>query len=314
MKNSVVKAEIEAKAKKASFLLLLIVVVGSVFSCRRNANTADKVVESRTSGHTTIYVDESFSHVLEPQIPVFNSDYPAATIKVVTENEQKIIPKLLKGDIRVAILSRRLKKEELRFYQKQQIGVYTDRFAIDGIALIVNKKSTDTLLKSEEIFDIMRGKSTRKLVFDNAYSSTIQYFLDSAKIEALPKAGVYTLNNNKDVIAYVGRHPDYIGVVGVNWLLQEGVTTSNGSAVKEIAVANSKKSDTKYYKPTQDNLISGQYPFLRNIYIINCEGRDGLGTGFANWLTSQRGQLIVLKSGLGPHKLLPRELNYKTTD
>ena len=67
----------------------------------------------------------------------------------------------------------------------------------------------------------------------------------------------------------------------------------------------------KYYKPDQNSLINGLYPFLRNIYIINCEGKNGLGTGFANWLNSPRGQLIVLKSGLGPHKMISRDFNIK---
>ena len=72
-----------------------------------------------------------------------------------------------------------------------------------------------------------------------------------------------------------------------------------------------KKGDDAFYTPKQINLINGIYPFLRNVYIIDCEGRDGLGTGFANWLMSPRGQLIVLRSGLGPHKIVPREFNLK---
>jgi phosphate transport system substrate-binding protein len=71
---------------------------------------------------------------------------------------------------------------------------------------------------------------------------------------------------------------------------------------------------TTTINPSQNNLINGKYPFLRNVYVINCEGRDGLGTGFANWLCSPRGQLIVLKSGLGPHELRAREFNIKNTN
>jgi phosphate transport system substrate-binding protein len=83
------------------------------------------------------------------------------------------------------------------------------------------------------------------------------------------------------------------------------------SQIKVLGVKNvkGKPGDDQFYKPSQNNLINGVYPFLRNINIIDCEGRDGLGTGFATWLRSQRGQLIVLKSGLGPHKLMPRVIN-----
>lgn len=283
-------------------------------ACRRKSEP-QKTIETRTSGTTTIVVDESFSRILDTQIAVFKSDYPDVKITVLEENERKLMPKLINGEVRMAIISRMLKPNETLYYRNKQIGVYTDRFAIDGIALIVNRTSIDTLITTEEVFDIMRGKSARKLVFDNAYSSTIRYFTDSAGINNLPKTGVYTLNNNNDVIKYVANNPGYIGVVGVNWLLDNGTISQYLAKIKPIAVKKTdKKQRTNYYLPTQENLINGKYPFLRNIYIINCEGRDGLGTGFANWVTSQRGQLIVLKSGLGPHKLLPRELNIKTAN
>ena len=165
----------------------------------------------------------------------------------------------------------------------------------------------------------MKGisKSGKKLVFDNAYSSTVRYFKDSSYVKELPKQGVYTLETNNDVIKYVSENKDYIGVVGVNWLLDNNKDISTYlPKVKLMSVKNleGKTNADAYYKPTQNNLINGIYPFLRNIYIINSEGRDGLGTGFANWLCGPRGQLIVLKSGLGPHKITEREFNIRTTN
>ncbi|WP_449435942.1 substrate-binding domain-containing protein [Pedobacter steynii] len=116
---------------------------------------------------------------------------------------------------------------------------------------------------------------------------------------------------------YVSENKNFIGVVGVNWLIANNSNmTSYIAKVKTMGVRNikGKKGDNAYYRLDQANLINGIYPFLRNIYIINCEGRDGLGTGFANWLLSPRGQLIVLKSGLGPHKMMSRDFNLKNTN
>lgn len=270
---------------------------------------------SRTFGEATFLVDESFSNIIGDQIEVFNSDYPDAKFNIISGNENKIFPTFLNDSVRVLISSRMLTPDEQKIYTKRNIPVWTTRFAIDGIALITGANNPDSVINVEEVIDIMKGGSTkRKLVFDNAYSSTLRYFKELSKIDELPKAGVYTLNTNKDVIDYVEKNEDFIGVVGVNWLLQNvsdrGILTQK---VKLIGVKNQKgkKGDNAYYKPTQNNLISGIYPFLRNIYIINAEGKDGLGTGFANWLVSQRGQLIVLKSGLGPHELKSRDFNLK---
>lgn len=300
--------------KNLSFVLICLAFVACNRGAKKNA-----VKETRTSGTTELLVDESFARILDDQITVFKSDYPDATVKTILGNENKILPDFLNGKVQMLILSRMLKPEEERYYQQKQVAIYTDRFAIDGIALITNAANVDTNITVTEIFDMMRGtaKGDRKLVFDNAYSSTVRYFTDSAKVKGLPKSGVYTLKTNNDVIKYVAEHKDYIGVVGVNWLLESNADILPYlSKVKVMGVKNvaGKKGGDDFYKPTQNNLINATYPFLRNIYIINCEGRDGLGTGFANWLTSPRGQLIVLRSGLGPHKMLSREFNLKTTN
>jgi len=297
--------------KQLTGILLLFIALAS---CQNKDKKVKEV--SRTSGDATFLVDESFGNILDDQIEVFKADYPDAHFKVITGNENKILPTFLNDSVRVIVMSRVLNPEEEKTYTRRGIPVYTSRFAIDGIALITSNDNPDSTVTVAEVIAILNGTSTsgKSLVFDNAYSSTLRYFKDLAKISTLPKKGVYTLNNNNDVIEYVVQNKDYIGVVGVNWLLQN--TVDRGAytqKVKMMGVKNlpGKKGDDAFYKPTQDNLISGIYPFLRNIYIINGEGKNGLGTGFANWLLSQRGQLIVLKSGLGPHKLTSRDFNLK---
>lgn len=294
--------------------LSLSLVLLMLLSCNRKAKV-DSIPETRTSGTTTLLVDESFARILDDQITVFQNDYPNANVSTVLGNENEIMPKFLNREIKMIVLSRMLTKDEEDYYKQKQIPIDIDRFAIDGIALITNHTNIDTNITVQEVYDIMKGENkSKKLVFDNANSSTIRYFIDSAKISALPKSGVYTLTSNNDVIKYVAEHKDYIGVVGVNWLLENNTAVSDYRdkvAIMGVKNLKGKKGDDGFYKPVQKNLINGVYPFLRNVYIVNCEGRDGLGTGFANWLNSPRGQLIVLKSGLGPHETIPREFNLR---
>jgi phosphate transport system substrate-binding protein len=304
--------------RRFSGLALALLFTLVCFSCRRTADK-EKVKETRTSGTTTIVVDETYARILDYQIKVFNSDYPDATVTTIAGNENEIMPRFRKGEVKMLILSRMLTPAEEQHYKNKKSPIYTDRFAIDGLALIVNKSEADSTITVDEAYDIMRGKSKdgKKLVFDNAYSSTIRYFIDSAGVTELPKVGVYTLKTSNDVIKYVAENKGYIGVIGVNWLLQDNTESLAAlSEVKTLAVKNqaNKKGGDAYYQPTQENLINGKYPFLRNVYVINAEGTNGLGTGFANWLTSPRGQLIVLKSGLGPHKIAPREINLKSNN
>ena len=295
--------------KKLFFLLPLFLFM----ACKPKSN---KVEETRTSGSVKMIVDESFSSILADQIEIFRLDYPDTKFDLIQGSENKVLPDFLNGSVRVAILSRMLTNEEDKAFTRRSIRVSSSRFAIDGIALITSNGNPDSTITADEVIGMMKGNSpsSKKLVFDNAYSSTIRYFKDLAQIKELPKSGIYTLNNNNDVIKYVAEHKDYIGVVGVNWLLKgHRDEVDFTSQVKLMGVKNvkGKKGDDAFYKPTQQNLIDGVYPFLRNIYIINAAIKNDLGTGFANWLVSPRGQLIVLKSGLGPNAMKSRDIRIK---
>ena len=300
--------------KNIVFLYLFFVLV----ACNRTQEKTDAVVQTRTSGTVKLLVDESFSSVVDDQVAVFKSDYKDAEFTIVRGNENKIVPAFLNDSIRVIVLSRMLTEKEDKVYRSRSIVPKTSRFAIDGIALITNADNIDSTINVEEVIELMKGSAADKrgLVFDNAYSSTLRYFKELAKVDQLPSKGIYTLQNNNDVIKYVAENKGFIGVVGVNWLIANNANMSEYiQRVKMMGVKDvkGKKGSNAYYKPIQANLINGIYPFLRNVYIINAEGRDGLGTGFANWVMSPRGQLIVLKSGLGPHKMMPREFNLKNT-
>ncbi|RZL05733.1 MAG: phosphate ABC transporter substrate-binding protein, partial [Pedobacter sp.] len=273
-----------------------------LFSCN-----SEKNVEQRTSGSVNILVDETVADIVDQEVEVFYSDYPDAKIKLIKGSESKILTNFLNDTTRVIVLSRTLTDQELKFYERRKIPVNIDRFAVDGIALITGKNNIDSNITVKEVIEILKGESatSKRIVFDNAYSSTVNYFKRMMNVKEFSSRNVFTLQSNKDVIDFVGKNPDYIGVIGVNWLYNNASMTVGMDKIMLMNVKNlpGKQGADAYYKPIQRNLMTGKYPFLRNVCIINAEGKSGLGTGFATWLTSPRGQLIVLKSGLGPHKL-----------
>ena len=114
------------------------------------------------------------------------------------------------------------------------------------------------------------------------------------------------------VIKYVNDNPGSIGVVGVNWMVQPPTDLEKIVAeLKILGVKNSigKPGSDAYYKPTQNDIALGMYPLTRSLYVINCEGGTGLGTGFASFIAGERGQRVVLKSGLLPDSIPSREIN-----
>jgi len=293
-----------------NFLIVFLII--AFVSCKRKSGS-ESIKETRTSGTVKILVDESVQPLVSEQVGVFGLDYPQATFKMIYRPENKLLASFLNDSVRVIVLPRMLTKDEEKFYNQRNIKINTSRFAVDGIALITNKDNIDSTITVKEVIDILQGKSSsKKLVFDNAYSSTFQYFKELAKISQFPTKGVYSKNSSDEVIKLIAEDKNYVGILGVNWVSEKNVKMADLlQKIKLMGVKNlpGEPGDDQFYVPTQNNLINGVYPFLRNINIIDCEGRDGLGTGFATWLRSQRGQLIVLKSGLAPHKLMPREIN-----
>ncbi|MFC3561526.1 PstS family phosphate ABC transporter substrate-binding protein [Pedobacter jamesrossensis] len=292
---------------------LTLLILLSLFSCKRKK--VEEIKETRTSGTMKILVDETVAPLVQQEIDIFKIDYPQATFLTTFKPEEKIIPAFLNDSVRVIVLPRMLTKQEEKYYTQRNIRINTSRFAVDGIALITNQSNIDSVINVKDIVDILQGKASGKqLMFDNAYSSTFKYLKQLANISQFPAKNVYAKNTANEVIRLVAEDKNFIGILGVNWLSEKNREFLKvKDKIKTLGLKNfkGKPGDDKFYKPTQDNLINGVYPFLRNINIIDCEGRDGLGTGFAVWLRSQRGQLIVLKSELAPHKLMPRTINFK---
>ncbi|HEY1023667.1 MAG TPA: substrate-binding domain-containing protein [Sphingobacteriaceae bacterium] len=266
-----------------------------------------------TTGSTKVLVDETFKPILEDQLAVFDSEYPAADIDALYKSENELLKDFLTGDIRVAVLSRLLNDEEKNFYENKKINIRVRRFAVDGIALITHKSAEDSTATVEDIINVLRGNpgKIRSLVFDNPNSSTVRYLKEVAGVKELPSQGVYALKSNPEVIRYVNDHPGTIGVTGINWIRQpeEGLEQIIPN-LKVLGVRNlpGKPGSDDFYKPTQSNIALKRYPLTRNLYIMNAQGGPGLGSGLAAFLYGERGQRIVLKSGLLPDSIPPREI------
>jgi phosphate transport system substrate-binding protein len=110
------------------------------------------------------------------------------------------------------------------------------------------------------------------------------------------------VKDNAEVIDFVSKNPDAIGIVSVNWISDKDDHTSMNflKKINIVAVSQQLSSDNSYYRPYQGFIYDKSYPFVREIYLISRETFKGLGSGFIQWATAEQGQRIVLKSGLVP--------------
>jgi phosphate transport system substrate-binding protein len=298
------------KNKKILFLILLpILILGIVISCvkkDKNDPKSDTIIE----GKTTILVDETLMPIVEDQVTIFETQYDAK-ITLLPKSEKESVIDFTNEKSGIIVLSRELNKEETAIFNQKKIKPRTTAFAIDAITFIKNTKSNDTLIDLNEVIDYLKGtkNSIKGLVFDNPNSSTVSYLCRLAKIESLPSEGVFSFKTNDEVIKHVSENDGMIGVVGINWLTQPKAAMQK--YVSSVKILSVKTADNKYVYPSQENIGSRAYPLARVLYIINCQGYEGLGMGFASFIAGEIGQRIITQSGLSPMREPSRNIRIR---
>jgi phosphate transport system substrate-binding protein len=280
-------------------------------------NTAPKHSDSSTSGNITVTVDESLKPIIEAEREVFEALYPNAKLNMVYTNEHDAIRMVMQDSARIAIVTRNLLAEETQPFEKRKITPRNIVIGYDAIGIIMNRARKDTILNVSQLAGILNGtyKTWKdldkanaadpiKVVFDDGKSGAVRHLRDSLLNGGELARHCYAVNSNPEVISQVEKDKDAIGIIGVSWISDKDDTTSN-NFVKKIRVVSLVPKDPQtaeapVMKPYQAYIALKQYPLYRSITIINPEGRYGLGTGFASFINSDKGQRIILKSGLVP--------------
>lgn len=283
----------------------VLAVAGSLFfsSCGDTPSSVDqKSIESYTSGSIVIAADESFKPVITQEVNVFDSSYPQAKLNVSYLPENDCFKQLFEGKAQMVLVTRSLTAEEKKACEANNI--YTKDLAIarDGIVILVNNKSQDSLMTVGMVHNILTGKFARKfkVVFDNQGGSIARFVNDSIlKGEKLSEQ-VFAANNSEEVIKYVSENEDAIGFVGMTHAFDPNSTVGYGSFRTEIKVVSVKNDSLdRFILPYQGSIALRDYPFYRKLYFIS-RIESNLASGFANFLTSEPGQLIINKSRMVP--------------
>jgi phosphate transport system substrate-binding protein len=292
---------------------IYIVLLSVLFSCT-GAGT-NKIIETPTSGDIKIIVDESFQPLFDTEVRTFTALYHYAKIKPIYKPEVDVINDFMNDSVRVIASGRRLTDDQIKYLRDTLIVARTTTFAYDAIALITNKENRDSLLKYETVSDIFHGKITKwnkikpnsglediSVIFDNTKSGNIRYFKEKFGISEKLPLNFFAVNSNKEVVDYVSKNKNALGIVSVNWIsdVDDSLSRSFIKKVNVVAISSPYLSGDYYYRPQQGFIYDKSYPFIREIYLISRETFVGLGSGFIQWACGEKGQRIVLKSGLLP--------------
>ena len=200
-------------------------------------------------------------------------------------------------------------KEEKVMTQKLSFNPGWNELASDAIAIIINKKSQDTLFTLNRLEEQLTGKinRTQTMVFDGLNKTSTVRFIEASvlKGQTFDTSVVRAVKNSDEVLTYVATHENAIGFIGINRI---GNPEDSGQVamLKNVKIAYVKCNvcvNTPYVLPTQESILNRRYPLVRGLYYAVKENYTGLGSGFVSFLKYERGQLIFRRAYLGPSML-----------
>ena len=299
--------------KKAILFCTIIIALFSCSKAKKGTRT-----DTPTSGVSRFVSDDCFTRIVQEETDVFEATNNEAFLLPEYTNEVEALNLLLKDSVRMAILARDLTEAEKQGVKRrnEQLTPRSRKIAIDGIALIVHKENTDSLISIPTLQKIVSGEITSwkdmnpesklndiTVVFDNPNSSTVRFIKDSICGDKPLYEGLKAQENNQDVLDYVSKTPNALGIIGVNWISNPNDTT-NLTFTGDIRVMYVSKTHPatvdNSYPPLAAFLALGDYPLRRDVYVVLTDFRGTLLSGFLNFIAGDRGQRIILKSGLVP--------------
>ncbi|GAA0524230.1 substrate-binding domain-containing protein [Chitinophaga japonensis] len=281
----------------------LVMIAGLLFACNSGGN---QPTDTPTSGTIRISVDQTYEPLMEAEIKVFESLYPKAHIVAEYKPEAECFKDLLNDSVRMVIVTRDFNEQEKQYFKELKISPQSMLLAWDALALITNPANPDSIFTMDQVRSIMDGTDKERnwqLVFDHENSSTVRYIRDSInKGKPLPP-NTMAAKTNPEVVNYVSKNKNALGVIGVNWISDPNDSTTI-EFTNQVTVAKVRADyGSEFVKPYQAYIATGSYPLKRGCFFCLREPYRGLGAGFASFLGSYEGQLIIKNFRLFPARI-----------
>lgn len=256
------------------------------------------------AGMTTLWVEE------------FQTLYPNVDSQVQASGSATAPPALTEGTAQFGPMSRPMRMREIEAFERAFGYKPTElRVAIDAIGVFVHRDNPIEGLNFSQLDSIfsetLRCGATRSsktwqdlgLSYDwakrgiqmfgrNSVSGTYGYFKQNALCGGDFKRNVNEQPGSASVVQSVASSINTIGYSGVGYQV---------SGVKLLPIA---KSGTDYVMPTHENILSGQYPLSRYLFVYVNKNplRDltPIQREFIRFIFSKQGQSLVAKDGYVP--------------
>lgn len=264
----------------------VLIVLTTIYGCKKKDTT-----EISIQGSTTVLP------IVQRVAEVYMSKNPDVSLSVSGGGSGVGITALLDGTTDIAMASRQMKDKEKATANKKGMKIKEVEIAMDGIAVIVHPSNSISEMTIDDIKSIyMEGGVSNwskfggedkdiVVVSRDTASGTFEVFEKKVLGGEKVRADALLQASNVAVKNAVAGSEGAIGYMGIGYL---------GDEVKALLVNG--------VEPTEANVLSGEYPIARKLYLyIRGDASDDINT-FVNFVLSDDGQRIVREVGYIPLK------------
>ncbi len=277
-------------------IFAFIIIFAMLAGCKQNNI-------SPTKGHVLVEVDPAVAPIIRAEAALFDSLYKNATVTVKLASPLKGIVDIINGKVKMFVTPRYLDKKEIDFINKQKLNINTYKFCYNAIVLITSKKNKLDHIRTDEIKDMLLGKSSSQVSFiiPPNTSETYQYLKNEVLDGKDPKRAEID-SSEEDIIKKIRNGSDKVGIVSFN-LIQDSSKINFvqiGQIEKSIDSTKNGDININYFSPHPGYVIKGYYPLKQTVYIYLNELEMSPASGFTTFLTSYEGQKLALQQNLAP--------------
>jgi phosphate transport system substrate-binding protein len=269
-----------------------------------------------TIGEATIGVDESEAMVLKKEADEFMRLNPNSKIDLKIKTSNELMADLINGDLNTVIVNRDFNQEEKNLIAKYKIDIKENKFALDGVGVVVNPANPIRKLNYNELKKIFTGEITdwRDLEGDNkdVYKGKIKVFIarGNASIHDFFKQKVLAnqeyskydqiCSTSTQMVHEIQNNEKAIGFITMSWITRFADTLETTVKALRIGAVDSTGRVHDYIGLHQGYIAERTYPLIVDTYIYTRNYDLNVTVGFISFLLSYDGQKIVLNSGLVP--------------
>jgi phosphate transport system substrate-binding protein len=210
------------------------------------------------------------------------------------------ISALINGTTDICAASRPMKdNEKQKLIDKYKSAGVEVRVARDGITLFVHKENPVTTLTMDQISKIYKGeiRNWKELGGPNANivlygrensSGTYEFFKEHVLHKKDFANNMQALPGTAAVVNAVNRDVNGIGFGGVGY----------SQGLKDLSISN--KEAGRAFMPTKENILSGDYPISRYLYLYIRQRPEVEMKALLDYILSDEGQKVVSNEGFFP--------------